>query len=192
MVTPFAQTGVAGCIVMTGPPGAGKSTIGAIVADVLRVGCVDTDALVVARAGTSIAELFRTRGEPAFRALEREAVAAALTGGPAVVALGGGAILDPATRADLLGGDHRVVFLDVGLDDAARRAGFDRGRPLLAGDPRGRWSALMEGRRALYEQVATWRVDTDGRAPAAVAREVLGLLTPAAAQDEDTSVRSAP
>lgn len=166
--------GTAPLLVLAGPPGAGKSTVGALVA--ARLGCdvVDTDTLVVRAAGTSIADLFATRGEAAFRALEREAVAGALTGERGVVALGGGAVLDPATQADLAA--HRVVFLDVSVEDAASRAGFDRGRPLLAGDPRARWSGLMAERREIYERLATWRVDTDGRDPADVASELLRLL----------------
>jgi shikimate kinase len=101
-------------------------------------------------------------------------VAAALAGHRGVLALGGGAVLDPGTQRLLAG--HRVVFLDVGITDAARRIGFNRDRPLLLGNPRARWLNLMEARRPVYEQVSLARVDTDGRTPEEVARAVLDAL----------------
>lgn len=160
--------------VLTGPPGAGKSTIGALLATRLGVEVLDTDALVEQRSGSSISDLFVDHGEEHFRALEREAVADALAGHDGVVALGGGAILDPSTQEGLAG--HRVVFLDVSLRSAARRTGFDQGRPLLALNPRGRWLALMEERRPIYERLAILRVDTDDREPAEIADEILAGL----------------
>lgn len=160
--------------VLIGPPGAGKSTVGAAVARLTGLDLLDTDVLVERRAGTTIAELFVDRGEDAFRALEREAVAQALASHTGVLALGGGAVLDPATQADLEG--LPVVFLEVSLRDAARRAGFDQGRPLLALNPRGQWLALMERRRPTYERLARLRVDTDGRGPDVVARDVVAGL----------------
>lgn len=170
-------------VVLIGPPGAGKSTVGAAVAATTGLALLDTDTLVEERAGTSIAELFIDRGEAEFRALEREAVVHALTTHTGVLALGGGAILDPATQADLEG--LPVVYLEVSLRDAARRAGFDQGRPLLALNPRGQWLALMEKRRATYERLARLRIDTDGREPQAVADDVvagLGMRAPTGAE----------
>ncbi|WP_226344811.1 shikimate kinase [Agilicoccus flavus] len=170
----MVNPGTAPSLVLVGPPGAGKSTVGALLAVDLGLPRLDTDDLVVERAGASIAEVFVDEGEEAFRAHERVAVVAALARGPAVVALGGGAVLDERTRADLAG--HRVVFLDVALRDAARRAGFDQGRPLLALNPRGRWTILMNERRPVYEALASWRIDTGGRTAREVADEVLDLV----------------
>jgi shikimate kinase len=164
-------------VVLVGPPGAGKSTVGALLADRLGVAHRDTDADVEARAGMPVAEIFVTEGEAYFRRLEAEAVEAALSGHDGVLALGGGAVLDDDTRARLRG--HPVVFLDVGLADAARRIGLNRDRPLLLGNVRGQWVKLMEARRALYEEVAVVTVRTDGRTPDDIADEVLAALEPA-------------
>ena len=166
-------------VVLIGPPGAGKTTVGQLIAQRLGLALLDTDALVVAREGRSIPEIFVDSGEEYFRDVERESVAFALRDAEAVVALGGGAILDERTRAELAG--HTVVFLDVALRDASRRAGFDQGRPLLALNPRGQWLALMERRRPIYERLAVLRVDTNGRTADEVADEVASRL----AQDVD-------
>jgi shikimate kinase len=158
-------------LVIVGPPGAGKTTIGTLVADRLGSELRDTDADVERTAGKPISEIFVDDGEAAFRALERGAVAAALAEHDGVVALGGGAVLDEGTRALLA--SLRVVFLDVGLADAASRVGLNRDRPLLIGNPRAQLNKLMNERRPLYEQVATITVDTSGRTPEDVADEVL-------------------
>lgn len=162
--------------VLIGPPGAGKSTTARLLAELLGVSCADTDDLVEQRAGCDIPTLFVTEGEAAFRRLERACVAEALRTHPGVLALGGGAILDPDTQADLAG--RAVAFLDVELRDAARRSGFDQGRPLMALNPRGQWLQLMTARRPVYQQLATIRVDTGGVPPDQVAHLVatgLGL-----------------
>lgn len=160
--------------VLVGPPGAGKSSVAAAVADLLGVTARDTDADVVATTGRSVAEIFVDDGEPAFRELERAAVVAALAGHDGVLALGGGSVMDPRTEADLAG--HTVVFLDVGLADASRRIGFDASRPLLIGNPRAQWKRQMDTRRAVYERVAAHVVTTSGRTVADVATEVAALV----------------
>ncbi len=161
-------------VVLVGPPGAGKSTVGELLARVYGVGFRDTDADVEAAAGRSVADVFLEDGEETFRALERAAVVAGLAEHDGVLALGGGAVLDPATQADLAA--HTVVFLDVSLAEAAPRVGLSGARPLLVGNPRARWQALMAQRRPIYERVATVRVGTDGIAPDEVAQRVLDAL----------------
>ena len=161
-------------VVLVGPPGAGKSTVGELLARVYGVGFRDTDADVEAAAGRSVADVFLEEGEETFRALERAAVVAGLAEHDGVLALGGGAVLDPATQADLAA--HTVVFLDVSLAEAAPRVGLSGARPLLVGNPRARWQALMAQRRPIYERVATVRVGTDGIAPDEVAQRVLDAL----------------
>ncbi|MBR7742117.1 shikimate kinase [Phycicoccus sp. BSK3Z-2] len=161
-------------VVLVGPPGSGKSTTGATVAELLGVGFHDTDAAVEAAAGRSIADIFVEDGEPAFRDLERAEVSRALAAEDGVVALGGGAPVDPTTEAALAG--HTVVFLDVGIADAAKRVGFAASRPLLAVNPRASWVRLMEARRPVYERVATHTVDTAGRGVDEVAGEVARLV----------------
>lgn len=161
-------------VVLAGPPGAGKSTVSVALAERLGLVALDTDDLVEQRAGTTIGELFVERGEAYFRSVEKEAVADALAHHDGVLALGGGAILDTDTQALL--GYHRVVFLDVSLRYAARRSGFDQGRPLLALNPRGRWLQLMAERRPVYERLAWLRVDTDGLGVAEVTDRIVAEL----------------
>ncbi|HEU0212650.1 MAG TPA: shikimate kinase [Jiangellaceae bacterium] len=158
-------------VVLVGAPGAGKSTVGRLLADRLGVSFRDTDDDVEREAGKSIGDIFVDDGEPEFRALEREAVAVALAGHDGVLALGGGAVADPATRERLR--DHQVVFLDVGLADAASRVGLNRDRPLLVGNPRAQLKKLLDQRRPLYLQVATMIVDTAGRTQEEVVAEVV-------------------
>jgi shikimate kinase len=161
-------------VVLVGPPGAGKTTVGRVLAEHLGTGLHDTDAAIEAAAGTSIADIFVDDGEPAFRELERTEVARALSAEGGVVALGGGAVMDPGTEQALVG--HVVVFLDVGIADASKRVGFDRSRPLLTVNPRASWVAMMNARRPTYERVATHQVDTAGRPPEDIAAEIAGLL----------------
>jgi shikimate kinase len=150
--------------------GAGKTTVGELLAARWGVQVRDTDADIVAAQGKEISEIFVDDGEAAFRALEREAVARALAEHDGVLSLGGGAVLDPGTR-DLLAG-HTVVFLNVGLTDAVKRVGLGTSRPLLMGNVRGRIKALLDERAPVYTSVATFTVDTDGRTPDEVADQV--------------------
>ena len=156
--------------VLVGPMGAGKTTVAGLLADAWGVPARDTDADVEATDGRTVSDIFVESGEAAFRELEAAAVADALATHDGVLALGGGAVLDPATRERLAG--HTVVFLRVGLSDAVQRVGLGVGRPLLLGNVRGRIKALLDERTPLYEAVATLVVDTDGRSPEDVAREI--------------------
>lgn len=161
-------------VVLIGPPGAGKSTVGEALARRLGVAFHDTDAAIEAAQGRSISDIFVLDGEPAFRALERDEVLRALTGENGVLALGGGAPMSDVVQEALAG--HPVVLLDVGIPDAAPRVGFDRSRPLLAVNPRASWVRLMAERRPTYERLATWVVDTSGRTADEVADEVATLI----------------
>lgn len=160
--------------VLVGPPGAGKSTVGELLAAALGVGFRDTDHDIEAMAGKPIPEIFIDDGEEHFRALERAAVAQALVSFDGVLALGGGAVLAAETRAALAG--HPVVYLSVELPDAIKRVGLGVGRPLLALNPRATLKHLLDQRRPLYESVATITVATDGRTPEEVVAEVLAAL----------------
>lgn len=160
--------------VLVGTMGAGKTTVGRLLADTLGVTFLDSDHAVEARAGKPVQEIFVDDGESAFRTLEREAVAAALDEHDGVLALGGGAVLDPATRSLLEG--HAVVFLRVGLSDAVKRVGLGAGRPLLLGNVRARVKQLLDERTPIYEGLARISVDTDGRSPQDVAAEIAAGL----------------
>lgn len=161
-------------VVLVGPPGAGKTTVGERLADRLGVGFLDTDAAVEARAGKPVPEIFVVDGEPVFRRLEREAVAVALAEHDGVLSLGGGAVLDASTRALLL--THRVVFLDVDLGAAARRVGLDTPRPLLIGNPRATLRQQLADRRPHYLEVATAVVATSALSPGEVVEAVLDVV----------------
>jgi shikimate kinase len=157
--------------VLVGPPGAGKSTVAEELGRLLGAPVRDTDHDVEVAAGVPISEIFVSQGEPVFRELERAAVARALAEHRGVLALGGGAVMDPLTEAALHG--HAVVFLDVAVQAAARRIGFNRDRPLLLGNPRAQWMRLMENRRPVYERVATRTVATDARTPSELAELIV-------------------
>ncbi|HWD77452.1 MAG TPA: shikimate kinase [Kribbella sp.] len=157
-------------VVLVGPPGSGKSTIAAVLSQRLGARHRDTDADIEAVAGKPISDIFVDEGEPHFRKLERAAIAAALQDDGEVLSLGGGAILDPATRADLAG--HTVVFLDVSLSEATKRVGLSVARPLLLGNVRTQLRNLMEARRPLYTEVAKLTVRTDNKTPDEIADEI--------------------
>ena len=161
-------------LVLIGPPGAGKSTVGRLVAKNLGVGFRDTDADIVAVTGKSVAEVFIDDGEAHFRALERTAVEAALRRHEGVLSLGGGAVLDAGTRALLKG--HRTLLLQVDLSSAASRVGMNRDRPVLALNPRAQLKQLLDARMPLYLEVATDVVDTRNRTARQVADDVVRLL----------------
>jgi len=174
------STGPRPQVVLVGPPGAGKTSVGEVLARRLEVGFTDVDDLIIERAGKSVADIFLQDGEPAFRAMERAVVAEALAATDGVLALGGGSILAPETRERLRG--HRVVYLTVGLADGLRRTGMSTARPLLAGvNPRATFRALLEARTPLYREVATIEIDTVRRSTNQVARAVLAALGVAAA-----------
>ena len=164
-------------VAVIGPMGAGKSSVGRKLAKRLGVPFVDTDQRIVARHGT-IADLFAERGEPGFRMLEREVVAEALGGG-GVVALGGGAVLDPATRADLA--RCRVVLLTVDETAVAERLASGS-RPLLV-DGLDSWRRIAAERDVVYRGVADLVVDTSRRPMAHVVEELAAAL----ASEEDRS-----
>ncbi len=168
-------------VVLVGTMGAGKTTVGRRLAERWRVGFRDTDEDVERAAGRTVSDIFVESGEAAFRALERDAVARALTEHDGVLALGGGAVLDPATRERLRG--HQVVFLRVGLADAAQRVGLGVSRPLLLGNVRSRVKQLIDERTPVYEAVATLVVDTGGRDVDDVVQAVV------AAVEDDQEVR---
>jgi shikimate kinase len=161
-------------VVLVGAMGAGKTTVGRLVAEALGIDFLDTDEVVEQEAGRSVSEIFVDDGEATFRAMERRAVADSLATHGGVLALGGGAVLDEATRVLLDG--HRVVFLKVGLTDAARRVGLGVSRPLLLGNVRGRIKQLLDERTPIYEGVARHAIDTDGLSAEEVAERVRAVV----------------
>jgi shikimate kinase len=166
-------------LVLVGPPASGKTTVGTALADTLGAVFRDTDHDVETATGSSVADLFVTEGESHFRALEEQAVAAALAGHDGVLALGGGAVTSPATRELLVAygrGGGTVLWLDVDLSSAAKRVGLSRDRPILGVNPRAMLRHMLETRAPLYGEVATLTVQTGGRTPEDVVTEVLAAL----------------
>jgi len=169
---PDPAEGQRAAVVLIGAPGAGKTRTGKRVARLLELPFVDTDKRIVAAHGP-IPAIFEAHGEPHFRTLEREEVARAL-GEHAVVSLGGGAILDEATQADLAG--HRVVQLTVSADAFADRISTGK-RPLVTGIDS--WVALVEKRQPIYDRLAHLTIDTSRRPLDGVAQEIAQWLTTA-------------
>jgi len=164
-------------VVLVGPPTAGKSSIGALLAAELRVPFADTDALVAKAAHKPVGDIFVDDGELVFRELERGAVSLGLDavkpeGG--VLALGSGAVLDPDVRRMIAG--QVIVYLEAGFATVAKRTGMDRPRVVIPGNPRGRLRAMLDERRPVYAELATLTVTTDDMAAEEVAADLAARL----------------
>ncbi|MEO8330033.1 MAG: shikimate kinase [Candidatus Nanopelagicales bacterium] len=171
-------------LILVGPPGSGKSSVGALLADLLGVGFRDTDIDIETTSGRTVSDIFIESGEAVFRELEEKALTDALAKHVGVLAVGGGAVMSAANRHSLLG--RQVVFLDVGLAEAMRRLEMNRSRPLLLGNVRTQWQTLSDLRRPLYEEVAQRTILTDGKQPEQVAEEAAqGLNQRAGKSDVD-------
>jgi len=157
-------------VVLIGPPGSGKSTVGPLLAALLGVEFAETDALIAARAGKPVGDIFIDDGEDAFRDLERSAAGEAIAAHRGVLALGSGSVLSQATRSLLAG--QRVVYLETAFPAVAKRSGLDGPHPPIPGNPRGRLRQLLEERRPLYADLAWLTVTTDDRDPQQVAGEI--------------------
>jgi shikimate kinase / 3-dehydroquinate synthase len=159
-------------IVLVGFMGAGKTTVGHILADRLGTAFVDSDVYLERQLGRTIADVFAVDGEQHFRELEHRAINELVRGPDAVLALGGGALGDARTRAILR--NTTVVYLRVGYDEALSRVRQDRFRPMLQ---RADLDQVYAGRLAAYAEVAAVQVDTNGRRPDAIVLDVLRELT---------------
>lgn len=158
---------VAPVVVLVGPPAAGKTRLGKRVSKLLAVDFLDTDALVASRYGP-IPALFAAEGEASFREKERSAVVEALASS-GVVALGGGAVINPDTRADLRG--KRVALISISADAVAPRLNSGK-RPLLTGGLES-WVSLVASRAAWYDEVATATFDTSSTPLDTVAENIV-------------------
>jgi shikimate kinase len=162
-------------VVLVGPPGSGKTTVGGLLARRLGVDFRDTDSDIEALEGKEIADIFVDDGEERFRKLERDAVATAIREHDGVLAVGGGAVTSDETRRLLT--SAQVVFLDVGLAHASSRVGLGTSRPLLLGNVRAQLKRLLDERRPLYAEIADTVVGTDGLDPAQVTELVAARVS---------------
>jgi shikimate kinase len=136
----------------------------------------DTDTIIEKKWNKSISDIFVESGEPYFREIERAVVLDRLEKGVGVLSLGGGSVLDQQAQSALRNNPTPIVFLDVSLASASPRVGFNRDRPLLVGNPRAKWQELMNARRPIYEELATFTVSTDDLTPSQVSSKIVRLL----------------
>ena len=162
-------------VILIGPPGSGKSTIGKALARITNQNFTDTDDVIEAGTGSSISQIFVDKGEPWFRELEAEVLQSEISKLDGVLSLGGGAPLSDIAQQLLQSISVSKVYLDVSLSTAAPRVGFNRDRPLLLNNPRAAWQELMEKRRPIYERLATYIVKVDERAPKDIVEEIVRL-----------------
>jgi shikimate kinase len=148
-------------ILLIGPPGAGKSTVGQALASKLAIDFIDTDQVIENETGKTITDIFVVDGEPHFRALELQTLKNVLTLESGVISLGGGAPISQDAQKAIEQSNSHTVFLDVSLATAAPRVGFNRDRPLLLGNPRAQWQALSDNRRPIYEKLADAAIKVD-------------------------------
>jgi shikimate kinase len=161
-------------IVLVGVPGAGKTTVGKLLAKELAVDFFDSDQVIETRAGKSVSDIFTQDGEPTFRQLEHDVIAELLALNNVVLALGGGSLGNDDTRARVK--DSRAVWLVTGLAQAVDRVGMNRNRPLLLGNVRGQLADLMSAREPLYKEVSAIAIDTSKLVPLEVVAEIVSEL----------------
>ena len=157
-------------VVLIGPPGAGKSTIGKALAKEIATEFIDSDSEIERITGKKISDIFVEEGEAVFRKTEVEVVTALLDGFEGVIALGGGAPINTQIQEALTGVDYPVIFIDVSISQAANRIGFNKDRPLLLINPRQQWMNLMSERRPIYEKLASQTFNSDSQKPHEVAK----------------------
>ena len=157
-------------IVLIGPPGAGKSSVGRALSKELSMPFVDSDSEIEKVAGKTISEIFVDDGEQVFRKMEVEIVGKLLTNFTGVIALGGGAPITLETQQKLESSDFPIIFIDVSISQAANRVGFNKDRPLLLINPRQQWLNLMNYLRPIYERLASEIVSSDNKKPVEVAK----------------------
>jgi len=163
-------------IVIIGPPGAGKSSIGKALAKELNLNFIDSDSEIEKISHKKISEIFIEDGEPAFRLLEVDVVRKVLADFDGVISLGGGAPINKEIQEVLQDANYPVVFIDVSIAQAATRIGFNKDRPLLLVNPRQQWISLMNDRRPIYEKLASQTISSDNQKPHEVAKQISDKL----------------
>jgi shikimate kinase len=163
-------------LILIGPPGCGKSTVGAALAQKLTIDFIDTDVAIEASYGQKISDIFVDKGEEFFRDLEFNVLGQSLTEKDCVLSLGGGAPIAQRAQEILKTAQAPIFFLDVSLAVAAPRVGFNRDRPLLLGNPRAQWQSLAETRRPIYESLASFVIKVDAMSVEEVVDAIVSKL----------------
>ena len=163
-------------LILIGPMGSGKTTIGKLMANKLNVPFRDTDEVIVAQTGKSISEIFLEEGEDAFRLLEKAVLRQELLSDDTVLALGGGAPISIDAQSALRAIASPVIYFDISLASVAPRIGFNRDRPLLLSNPRGQWETLMQERRPIYEAIADKVIDVNGKSEDDIVNEISAVI----------------
>lgn len=160
-------------IILIGPPGAGKTSIGRSLSKAMGVDFADTDTLIEGDQGKSVSHIFVEDGEPHFREVEERICQEAIKEIDGVLSLGGGSVLTPSVADAVAKSGSEVIFLDVSLAVAAPRIGFNRDRPLLLNNPRQQWQRLLDARRPVYESLATTKIEVENRSVNQIVKEIL-------------------
>jgi shikimate kinase len=150
-------------VILIGPMGSGKTTIGSLLAEKLGLSFRDTDHLIEEQEEKTVSQIFLDQGEDAFRAIEKRVLREELLTDGTVLSLGGGAPISIDAQSALRAIASHIIFLDISLSTVAPRIGFNRDRPLLLNNPRGQWQTLMEARRPIYEAIADATINVDDK-----------------------------
>ena len=163
-------------VILIGPMGSGKTTIGQLLASELEIPFRDTDHVIEERASKSVSDIFLEDGEDEFRILEKKVLRDELLSDDTVLALGGGAPISMDAQSALRAIASPVIYLDISLATVAPRIGFNRDRPLLLHNPRGQWQTLMEARRPIYESIADSVIDVNDKSENEIVAAILEVL----------------
>ena len=163
-------------VILIGPMGSGKTTIGQLVAQRLDIPFRDTDQVIEENSGRTVSDIFLEDGEEAFRVLEKGVLRDELLSDGTVLALGGGAPISIDAQSALRAIASPVIYLDISLATVAPRIGFNRDRPLLLHNPRGQWQTLMEARRPIYESIADTVIDVNTKTEIDIVDEILEVI----------------
>ena len=163
-------------LILIGPPGCGKSTVAAALAQKLTIDFIDTDVAIESSYGHKISDIFVDKGEEFFRDLEFNVLGQFLMIENCVLSLGGGAPIAQRAQDLLKSANAPIFFLDVSLAVAAPRVGFNRDRPLLLGNPRAQWQSLAETRRPIYESLASFVIKVDAMSVEEVVDAIVSKL----------------
>ena len=163
-------------VILIGPMGSGKTTIGQLLAAQWNIPFRDTDHVIEEMSGKSVSDIFLEDGEDGFRILEKKVLRQELLSDETVLALGGGAPISIDAQSALRAIASPVIYLDISLATVAPRIGFNRDRPLLLHNPRGQWQTLMEARRPIYEAIADTIIDVNDKSESEIVSQILEVV----------------